>query len=75
MQTFNVGDRVKVDSEGMRPSKKGVEWPRLMDRYQGIVTTVCSVTNRYSCRLSYCGPWNFDNTWLTKVNKFKGNAR
>ena len=75
MQTFNVGDRVKVDSEGMRPSKTGVEWPRLMDRYQGIVTTVVSVTDGYSCRLSGCVPWNFDNTWLTKVNRFKGNAR
>ena len=75
MQTFNVGDRVKVDSEGMRPSKTGVMWPVYMDGYQGIVTTVCSVTNGHSCRLADCGPWNFDNTWLTKVNKFKGNAK
>ena len=70
---FKVGDRVKVDSEGMRPSKMGIEWTRRMDEYQGIVTTVCSVTNNHSCRLSDCGPWNFDNSWLIKLNKFKGN--
>lgn len=75
MQTFKVGDMVKVDSEGTRPSKSGIMWPRLMDMYQGIVTTVRSVTNGNSCKLSDCGHWNFDNTWLTKVNKFKGNAK
>lgn len=75
MKTFNVGDRVKVDSEGNRPSKRGVHWPRVMDKYQGIVTTVRSVTNTYSCRLSGGGGYNFDNSWLIKVDKFKGNVK
>lgn len=75
MQTFKVGDRVKVDSGGRRRSKNGVCWTREMDKYQGIVTTVCSVTNGHSCRLSDGGGWNFDNSWLTKVDKFKGNVK
>ena len=70
---FKVGDRVRVDSEGMRPSKMGIGWPRFMDGYQGIVTTVCPVTDGHSCRLSDGGHWNFDNSWLIKLNKFKGN--
>lgn len=75
MNTFKVGGRVKVDSEGKRPSKRSICWPRAMDRYQGIVTTVCSVTDGCSCRLLGCGGYNFDNSWLTKVDKFKGNLK
>ena len=76
MQTFKVGDRVRVDRKGGRVSKNDIMWPPVMDKYQGIVTTVRSVTNDHSCRLLDCDWWNFDNIWLTKVgSNFKGNVK
>ena len=72
MGTFKVGDLVRVGRNGGRVSKNGIMWAPAMDKYQGIVTTVRSVTNSYSCRLL----WNFDNSWLTKVrSNFKGNLK
>lgn len=76
MSTFKVGDRARVDRKGGRVSKNDIMWPPEMDRYQGIVTTVHSVTNGHSCRLLDCDRWNFDNSWLTKIgSNFKGNIK
>ena len=75
MQTFKVGDRVRVDNKGQRISKNQINWPVRMDMFQGLTTTVRSITNGYSCKLLDGGNWNFDNSWLTKVNKFKGNLK
>ena len=76
MSTFKVGDLVRVDRKGGRVSENGIAWTPAMDKYQGIVTTVRSVTNDHYCRLLDCGWWNFDNIWLTKVrSNFKGNIK